>query len=88
MLERPDTLLAAFVCNLLRFLKPVVSSRIVVRMNLVHLSVGRAWTQNTLIQIYMLYLPILLLVVMLVMVFHPPTVSWISYIPYVYELIT
>jgi len=43
-------------------------------INLVHLSVGRACTQNTLIQIYTLYLPVLLLVVILAMVFHPPTV--------------
>jgi hypothetical protein len=76
MLERrPDTQLAAFVCNLLQFVIAVVSSRIDVRMDLVHLFVGRTWTQNTLIQIYMLYLPVLLLVVMLVMVFRPPTVT-------------
>jgi hypothetical protein len=76
MLERrPDTLQAAVVNNLFGFVKPVVSSRIVIKMELVHLSVGRAWTQNTLIHIYTLYLPVLLLVVILVMVFHPPTVS-------------
>jgi hypothetical protein len=75
MLERRlDTLQAAVVNSLLGFVKPVVSSRIV-RVDVVHLSVGRAWTQYTLIQIYTLYLPVLLLVVILVMVFHPPAVS-------------
>lgn len=76
MLERrPDTLQAAVVNNLFGFVKPVVSSRIVIRMDLVHLSVGRACTQNTLIQSYTFYLPVLLLIVVLVMVLHPPTVS-------------
>jgi hypothetical protein len=76
MLERrPDTLQAAIVNNLFGFVKPVVSCRIYIRMDLVHLSVGIVWTQNTLIQIYTLHLPVLLLVAILVMVFHPPTVS-------------
>jgi len=74
--RRPDTLQAAAVVNnLFGFVKPVVSCRIVIRMDLVHLTVGRAWTQNTFIQIYMLYLPVLLLVIVLVMVFHPPRAS-------------
>jgi hypothetical protein len=53
--ERPDTLHAAVLNYLSGFVKPVVSSKIVIRMDLVHLSFGRASAQNTLIQIYVFY---------------------------------
>lgn len=47
----PDRQQTAAVKSLLGFVTPLVSSRIVLGMDLVHLLVGRAWTGNTLITV-------------------------------------
>lgn len=76
MLEgMPDRQQTAAINSLLGCVTPLVASRIVLGMDLVHLSVGRTWTRNTLIKIYAVHFPVLLLVVIIVIVFHPQTVS-------------